>query len=1561
MKKSGTTNTFDSGLIMDLNPMVTPNDVVTNALNATLVTFNGNENALQNDMGNGRVEGACLPEGYIPLGTAELGGIIYIVSYNPLKNKCQIGSFPSPERNVSSSEVSDSNKSLILSQFYESYGSDYIITPTKRLILFDTQLHPGDKFQIYCPEVGDSSHTVSTIYETGISSTGTILSAKNTILKNVNYVPRFLKLLVVSIEDDGTITDLTKSLNWYNDYYILSSGLTTVDNVSTLDEYRNIVSSNYNTYSSKTSGKLAILGQLECIDSFSVSWDVQYEDDGWTLYLLTNWTYENDYDNNKINLYSVRIIDNDFISEESTETYNGITDVIIHDYPKRYNYLDTLAHSDNPIEVDFDFLELNAGDNVQINGTTYTTRISQTNNNNSVIWFMGDDSEAHYVVDNNKVYAITDLSALQAITNDNNPLGNENNTFYNPVYLSSIEDWTKDVYTALETDGTYKWESNGTINNRFTNGGIINKRLNDGTDNQFIINTGIKLDSTGIHNYTIYPGMAFGYLKYLGQTISINMDSLGSGDATLKEYRYYVSDNIITFNWGLEAYPERHKYINSVQFNFYKYSSDCYEIINFLNSDANNIDEKQYVFTQYSNSWLSEIISGRSRMSYSDGTIGISSYSITPNFTYTINDQSSYSGNYSFSIEDQYDENSLYFVSIVVNYNNEKLYTWFRFMYTSGLFNDYYYNTNDFSIISLNNVLPNIFTYKLDSVTVNETSLNEFRWLSPETTTTTEVEIKSGTMNSDGSATLEDGTLVNPGTSTEVEGNKVTTKTIEVEESSDSSIRINTTVTITEYTEVSVNNVEIWLEENDTYKYINRNKYFGLINGTLVCESSDSTFTPIISGFENESDSYSEEYAPSQTTIQNNSSTVNTVLDDATVEISNTSYSLNNDKLYAVYSLTVDSPIEIQYNYYTLLNIPYKLTRLNVTDLWLLVYGDTDDGTQHVYIDHSYNRSYSDGVACISYQDDDQEDHNFDYYSEIYNYISDLLLVYDVVAIKFRYVEGSRAGNEGHFLFVCNNITYGSNSKRRGYKKQAMFQISNDMTTTAGGSSDSSGTTGSYNDGTVLLYAIRHSSGSPYLFTFGRTGNLQTDLYLQWYGRYLARATARQYLESSRNNQYRGYTDSENKPFAVGTFSLVESVDSNGNEIVKTKTGGPIGTPVSIESDSSDALNFISAPFTYYYKLVNSSNSKDVYEWSIASYYGDNTLTITYYFTFSCDLDLSTNGVVISNLGEDKTPKNIYYNPQVVNQTVTYSFSKTISSESYINHLYNNSVAYTQNEFTGELLELTDPSTRQIYDAYGNTLSYLKQDDGMKTFNSGYESNTSGTGSDTQDCVYTFENLYEYDSTIYKTLCDHFYSLNDSLVSVKVDSDGLLYFESFPSTKIGTGVRTEEQRWKINDVYQINTASNSTGETTETEIDTTITGDSSLIYFCSANGIQEGDTLTVRDNELFTMTIPVYVKNDNSESIYAKVVISEINLPSGFGLVLCLGSQCWAEATETESVLIEANSITTNYIGYVGTYANGANVIGTGVIKYNLYLSNSDGYYDADNPADTITVTLINE
>jgi hypothetical protein len=89
-------NQFTEGLVCDLNPISTPNTVLTDALNATLITYDGNEFSLQNDRGNYPLENCRLKPNYIPVGLKEYGDILYIVSYNPLDNHVEIGTYPSP-------------------------------------------------------------------------------------------------------------------------------------------------------------------------------------------------------------------------------------------------------------------------------------------------------------------------------------------------------------------------------------------------------------------------------------------------------------------------------------------------------------------------------------------------------------------------------------------------------------------------------------------------------------------------------------------------------------------------------------------------------------------------------------------------------------------------------------------------------------------------------------------------------------------------------------------------------------------------------------------------------------------------------------------------------------------------------------------------------------------------------------------------------------------------------------------------------------------------------------------------------------------------------------------------------------------------------------------------------------------------------------------------------------------------------------------------------------------------------------------------------------------------
>lgn len=88
MKKESV-NTFNEGLNYDLNPITTPNNVLTDCVNGTFITFNGDELALQTDAGNTKimVPGTeadplyvKLSDGFYPLGIKEYGGILYIVS-----------------------------------------------------------------------------------------------------------------------------------------------------------------------------------------------------------------------------------------------------------------------------------------------------------------------------------------------------------------------------------------------------------------------------------------------------------------------------------------------------------------------------------------------------------------------------------------------------------------------------------------------------------------------------------------------------------------------------------------------------------------------------------------------------------------------------------------------------------------------------------------------------------------------------------------------------------------------------------------------------------------------------------------------------------------------------------------------------------------------------------------------------------------------------------------------------------------------------------------------------------------------------------------------------------------------------------------------------------------------------------------------------------------------------------------------------------------------------------------------------------------------------------------
>lgn len=156
MARQECNNTFSDGLMMDLNPINTPKSVLTDCLNGTYITYNGNEFVLQNDMGNYELQNCKLKPNFIPVGIKGYGDILYIVSYNPITKQTEIGSYPAPQSRMSVEQ--ETNQELVNTDYYTFTGTnDYttVLKDDKELSIFinssneeSMKLYPGDEFQL---------------------------------------------------------------------------------------------------------------------------------------------------------------------------------------------------------------------------------------------------------------------------------------------------------------------------------------------------------------------------------------------------------------------------------------------------------------------------------------------------------------------------------------------------------------------------------------------------------------------------------------------------------------------------------------------------------------------------------------------------------------------------------------------------------------------------------------------------------------------------------------------------------------------------------------------------------------------------------------------------------------------------------------------------------------------------------------------------------------------------------------------------------------------------------------------------------------------------------------------------------------------------------------------------------------------------------------------------------------------------------------------------------------------------------------------------------------------
>jgi hypothetical protein len=118
----------------------------------------------------------------------------------------------------------------------------------------------GDKYIIYSKDINNDNSKYLSDFGNTSHKYGTF--------------PKLVKIHVVSIEDSGKIVYLDSTTKWYdNNYFINGDGKLNADNKLDIDSYRSLVTSAYSIFSSKVSGKLALLVELEKITGFSCSWE----------------------------------------------------------------------------------------------------------------------------------------------------------------------------------------------------------------------------------------------------------------------------------------------------------------------------------------------------------------------------------------------------------------------------------------------------------------------------------------------------------------------------------------------------------------------------------------------------------------------------------------------------------------------------------------------------------------------------------------------------------------------------------------------------------------------------------------------------------------------------------------------------------------------------------------------------------------------------------------------------------------------------------------------------------------------------------------------------------------------------------------------------------------------------------------------------------------------------------------------------------------------------------------------------------------------------------------
>lgn len=522
-------NTFNEGMVLDNHPLMTPNTVLTDALNATLVTMNGNEMVLQNDMGNAKVENAKLPPGYIPVGMKEYGGIIYIACYNPLTNKGQIGCFPSPQRQKTAtqiSEVTPTFKFPDVTYIKEENGEEWykINSLLTKCEIFPkgTIIRSGDKFSVGLPI--SSMFGTDNIDFTGEHYISNYDNVENGLVKTP--MNRMYTFGVATLDNNGQLRDITNQLKRYkggqqvqfsnidSDLYKFNCGywqneMSTEGKdglVSSELMDQTSVQSKLNTYNSKLFGRLFLYAKYNAIDNVDISIV------GYKKSEITNDIKNPIYSNPKQD-------DNNIIKIDSP--------IVLFIYANyKYNCPDgsaflndkNLAKPQEGYRYYFDKYE---NDSI-IRGLLLTLKING--------------------------------SVTQEMLEFNIP--QENNENYTTGYGYPVYDSITNLYSFSQ-----------------------------------LFTLPIKFSSNQIIEWSAIPIMRFfdngkpingGQLPDKGVNGSLDTGNINSGVMKLNTWNYYISGDRINLRWGYESYPRDNDVISDITFKFYDIATN--EIV--LNNDG---------------------------------------------------------------------------------------------------------------------------------------------------------------------------------------------------------------------------------------------------------------------------------------------------------------------------------------------------------------------------------------------------------------------------------------------------------------------------------------------------------------------------------------------------------------------------------------------------------------------------------------------------------------------------------------------------------------------------------------------------------------------------------------------------------------------------------------------------------------------------------------------------------------------------------------------------------------------------------------------------------------